>query len=80
MKQLKTKCCPMCQGSGSVPDDNAGATLRIERERAGVRVRDLATAMNISDSFLYDLERGNRKLTNELLESYQHGLKELSDV
>lgn len=77
MKPLKTKCCHACGGSGTLPDGNAGRLLRTERERAGVRVSALADAMNISDSYLYDLERGHRKLTNELLGAYQRGLEKL---
>jgi hypothetical protein len=37
----------------------------------------MAEALSISETYLYDLERGHRKFTNELLASYQTKLEEL---
>lgn len=80
MAKLKTKTCGNCGGSGSVPDDNVGAGLREEREKAGVTMKDMAEALNISASYLTDLERDNRRWTNELMESYQVKLEALRNA
>lgn len=75
--KLKTKPCAGCGGTGQVPADDVGAILREEREKAGVTGKDIAARMGVSDTFVYDLERGARRLTNELLASYQRAMEEL---
>ena len=77
--KLKTQACPGCNGVGSVPADDVGMVLRSEREKAGVTGKDIADAMSISDTYLYELERGTRRWTNELVESYQRALGGLSN-
>lgn len=77
--KLKTQACHTCGGSGSVPADGVGQVLREEREKAGVNGKDVAATMSISDGYLYELERGSRRFTNELLAAYQRALKELSN-
>lgn len=79
MPKLKTQACPTCGGSGSTPAEGVGEVLRTEREKAGITREALATAMSISMSYLGDLEKGNRRWTNELLESYQKGLEGLDN-
>lgn len=79
MTELKTKTCGACQGSGVLPGDTVGAQLRRQRESAGVKPSEMSTALNISPSYLYDLERNRRRWTSELVESYQRELKGLSD-
>lgn len=77
--KLKTQACPGCNGVGSVPADDVGPVLRSEREKAGIAQEALADAMSLSRTYLSDLERGNRRFTNELLESYQRALRRLSN-
>lgn len=75
--KLKTQACGTCGGSGALPADDVGEVLREEREKFSITGVDLAAAMNISVSYLYDLEKGHRKWTNELLGSYQRALEGL---
>lgn len=77
MSELKMKCCPACLGKGTVPGDTIGAQLRRLREAAGVKPTAMSTALNMSPSYLYDLERNRRRWTNELVKSYQNKLEGL---
>lgn len=77
MTKLKTQACHTCGGSGKLPADDVGQVLLAEREKAGITRVDLAAAMSISQEYLRDLERGNRRWTNELLASYQSKLEGL---
>ena len=77
MTKLKTQPCRTCAGQGTLPADNVGPILKEEREGLGITQVDMAGHMSISTTFLYDLERGNRRWTNELLASYQAGLEKL---
>jgi len=75
--KLKTQTCGACNGTGTLPSDDAGPLLKAEREKAGVQAKDIAEALNVSPSYLHDLERGNRRWTNELVESYMKALEKL---
>ena len=78
MKKLSTDPCAACGGLGTVPANDTGAVLRAERERAGVSGKVLADAMGISDTHLYDMEKGNRGWSNEQVAAYQQALGELA--
>jgi transcriptional regulator with XRE-family HTH domain len=78
VKKLTTKQCDNCGGTGTVPGDGTGEVLRAERERLGLFAKDVADIMGISDSYVYDLEKGNRPLTNDLVARYQTALQELT--
>jgi len=75
--KLKTQPCAGCAGTGVVPADDVGPVLRTEREKLGITGRAVADALSISDSYLFDLERGSRRWTTELVNSYQRALEEL---
>jgi transcriptional regulator with XRE-family HTH domain len=60
-----------------MPADDVGPVLKARREERGIRAIDMAGHLGISDTFLYDLERGNRRWTNEVLEKYLEGLEVL---
>lgn len=77
--KLATQTCKECGGKGSLPADDVGQILKGERERVGVEQKELAEYMGISATYLYDLERGNRRWTNEYLAAYLKGLEELRD-
>lgn len=77
--KLKTRACPSCTGTGQLPADDVGPVLRTEREKAGITQEAVADAMSVSRTYLGDLEKGNRRWTNELLESYQRALRGLSN-
>jgi predicted transcriptional regulator len=63
-----------------VPDDNVGPILRDERESAGITRVDMAAAIGVSQSYLFDLEVGNRRWTNEVMAAYQKVLAEGVEV
>lgn len=69
--------CGACGGRGTTPTREVGAHLAAQREKYGITQRALADKLNISRSYLSDLELDNRAWTNELVESYQQKLSEL---
>lgn len=75
--KLKTQPCKACDGTGRLPADDVGPQLREERERLGIAQKDVAEAMGISGTYIIDLEKGSRRVTNELLAAYQKALEEL---
>jgi transcriptional regulator with XRE-family HTH domain len=79
MVKLKTQVCNSCGGIGTMPAEDVGAVLREEREKAGVSQKDVAGHMGISDTFLYDLEKGNRRWTNEYVAGYRKAVEELAN-
>lgn len=76
--KLKTKACGACGGSGSLPADDVGPLLQAEREAASISRSVLATAIGISVSYLRDLEYGHKKISNELLATYQREMEKLT--
>lgn len=77
--RIKMVDCEYCGGSGRIPDDTAHEQLRTAREKTGVSMRSLATAMGISYGYLGDIERGNRKLTPFMADKYMAKLEELKN-
>lgn len=68
---IHTKKCDRCDGTGRVPDPVAiGDHLRKKRENAGVSLRTIAKQMNISATYLSDMERGNRLWSVVKVEQY----------
>lgn len=72
--------CDKCDSTGEIPADDVGVILREMREKAGVSGTALAVAMGIGNEFLYDMERGGRKVSNKHLKSYLSNLEELASV
>lgn len=54
-----------------------GQSVRCERERLGLSLRDVARAMGISAAYLSDLERGNRAWKIGRFEQCKKTIKEL---
>lgn len=53
--------CTRCRGSGKEPDWRAlGQSVRKSREAKGLGLREVARAVQVSASFLSDLELGRR--------------------
>jgi len=68
--------CPRCGGTGFIPDDRTlGAAFRVRRKAEGISLRDMAGRMQISSSYLVDLEFGRRPWSIRLQERYQAGLE-----
>lgn len=78
--KLLTQACPQCEGSGQVPADNIGPVMREMREKAGVAGTALAEAMGISNEYLYDMERGGRRVSAKWYAEYISKLEELASV
>lgn len=66
--------CPRCDGTGDLPD---GKTLRDLREAYGVSLRAVARALELSISYISDLERDKRNWTASLGTSYLAALESL---
>lgn len=77
--KIKLVDCEYCGGTGKQPAEDAREQLRTAREKAGVSMRSLATAMGVSYGYLGDIERGNRKLTPLLAVKYSAKLEELKN-
>jgi len=53
--------CTRCRGTGKEPDWRAlGQAVRVKREAKGFGLREVARAVQVSASFLSDLELGRR--------------------
>lgn len=66
--EKKQKPCCRCCGSGNEPDNKfVGRNLRINREHEGISLRKMATLLEVSPSFLSQLERGDRMWKPELM-------------
>lgn len=76
--KVKTTECPMCQGSGQVPDSKAGQALRDEREALGLNRREVAGVLGYSNEYIRDLEVGHRRVSLEFVEKYRAALVKLA--
>lgn len=62
----KTKSCHCCDGSGVELDHVAvGAVMRAHRESKNLSLETVAGFMDLSTSYLSDLERGRRNWTED---------------
>lgn len=77
--RIKLEDCTACGGSGKQPAEEARDQLRAAREKAGISMRALASAMGLSYGYLGDVERGNRKLTPFMADKYMAKLEELKN-
>ena len=69
---MKTQRCRCCEGSGKEYDDKAvGAELRSARKRAGIKLSEMAEAMNIGSPYLSDLERGFKRWSDDKIKIYK---------
>lgn len=62
-----------------MPADDVGPVLKARREEKGIKAVTMATHVGISETYIYDLEKGHRRWTNEFVEKYLEGLEELGD-
>lgn len=75
--EIEYETCVRCGGHGKLPNHRCGEILRGEREEAGLSRATVASAMDISEAYLGDLERGNRDWTNEKVDAFRQAVKEL---
>jgi len=65
-ENIKKISCPKCNGTGFVTEPvSIGKTLREMRLRAGWTLRQLADALDVSSSYLHDVEKGHRRIRND---------------
>ena len=62
--------CKTCKGTGSVLAVT-GEALRKARESAGVLALSMATRLNLSRSYISDIERGKRQCPERVLREYE---------
>lgn len=53
-----------------------GLALRTMRRKDNISMREIARRMCITPAYLCDLERGNRKWTDDLCKRFQNALKQ----
>lgn len=69
------RSCPRCSGTGTIPDDRAmGAQMRARRKAAGLSLYDLAKKLDLTASYLCDLELGRRQWSVLNIRRYEEGL------
>jgi transcriptional regulator with XRE-family HTH domain len=73
---LKTLECESCNGTGKQPD---GAYIRGQREKRGVSLRDAAEEMQISATYLSNIESGRRRATWELIKKFDNAMKRMAN-
>lgn len=74
MARLGTKVCPRCGGVGKIPDDSVGPVMRALRQKHGVAIKALSRELGVSRTYIYDLEKGVRNWSPELIERYREGI------
>ena len=66
-----TETCPRCGGVGLVHDDRqVGRALRKLRVAASISLRDMARHLDLSPSYISDLELGRRTWREKLVTEY----------
>lgn len=76
MSAPDTVKCPTCGGDGKVLMMGA-AGLKGLREGAGVTsVTEAAERVGLSASYIYDLEKGNRRVTEKVIQLYMEAFGE----
>lgn len=74
---VKTPVCSHCNGTGSEPDAAAiGKAMKVERVRAKLTAPLIASRMDISHQYLYDLESGKRLFDTELIAKFRKAVLE----
>jgi predicted transcriptional regulator len=62
--------CPRCFGKGRIPI-YLGADLRAIREASGLSLRELARRLSLSAAYLGDVELGQRRATDSIVNAYK---------
>lgn len=65
------KICPKCGGTGKIQDDKVlGASLKKQREAKSLSLREVGRRMELSQSYICDLEHGRRIWSSDLEKRY----------
>lgn len=68
----KTKPCHCCTGTGKELDHAAvGASMRRLRTARGLSLQEISRRLDLSLSYVSDLERGRRNWNDELVERFK---------
>jgi hypothetical protein len=77
-KPIDTIVCPRCKGCGWIPDHTTYAPVaRYERKRIGAVLKQVAKEMNISLSYMSELEQGRRTWDETLINSHRRAISRL---
>jgi hypothetical protein len=79
MIKIKTVDCEACLGTGKQPDQGMGPLLKAERVKLGIGLRQMERAMDISRTYLVDMERGSRRMSNKMALLYREQLEALTN-
>lgn len=73
--KVPTLPCDKCDGTGQLPDDRKlGRQMRVARQRGPQSLRDVATYLGFSASYVCDLELGRRRWHPELVKNYLNAI------
>ncbi|HYE72619.1 MAG TPA: helix-turn-helix transcriptional regulator [Blastocatellia bacterium] len=76
MKHSKLKPCPKCHGTGHVDDPRGiGQELQELRKKARLPLRVVAAKMDISISYVSDMEQGRKPWTIAKIEAYRRAIE-----
>jgi transcriptional regulator with XRE-family HTH domain len=67
-EKFKAEACPTCGTPRSVIN---GDWLRTQRTRVGFSLRDMATRLGYSASYLWDIEKNRRKCSPKIRKAYE---------
>ena len=68
MKQkILHEICSVCGGVGQIP---TGVCLKQKRQSMGVKQKDMAKRLGISQTYICDLEHGKRRATPQIVKGY----------
>lgn len=56
-------------------ESDLGAILRKKRKERGFTLKEVANRMGVSTPYLCDLEHGNRKWNDDLIQSFENAIK-----
>ena len=68
--------CPKCKGAGEI--DNPvfiGKEFRVKRESRNITLRELSKLINLSPTYICDLEHGRRAWNKAIKDLFEKGLK-----
>jgi hypothetical protein len=75
-RNIPLEVCPHCQGTGRRPEPHGlGLFLRSCRRVEQIGVRELASKLSISPTYVCDVEAGRRRPSSELLKRYLEALQ-----
>jgi hypothetical protein len=75
--RIQMVTCHECGGAGKQPAADVGPLLKAERIKRGIGLRQMERALDISRTYLTDLEKGTRRVTSKIASAYLEQLEKL---